>query len=342
MRKGRYLVANIAVAAGGGGVGDQLLKFFTLLNWARMSDRSLVVKLRTKSHKDHWLEKMLSHIPGSGLLCLLLSNSTRPSQVGFLADNVIADSLNIPRRIDGVAIYSIDEISFSAKLGVAWELIKNFYQKIRNKLLSKIHKLPAMEFNPLSPEELRQNKNIFFILKPERIPNDIKQAKHMKKISLKPKLNQTAAEFVKNNFAGKKIIGVHIRYMSPEWAPHNNHTKLWIDEDKTLLKLREGIQKVFDLENPEETIIFVATDQQHVLDYMKKHFASKLIYYPQKLGNKTGEMPVCPPKNMDKKLLHDNAVVDMFLLSQVDKLLYNTNSWFLLYPKSIVKDQVLI
>ena len=287
---------------------------------------------------------MLSHFPGSGLLCLLLSNNRHPSQASnFLADNVIAYSLNIPRRIDGVTIYSIDEISFSIKLGIAWELIKNFYQQIRNKLLSKIHKLPAMEFNPLSPEKLRQDKNIFLIVQPSRVAFDVKQAKkHIKEISLKPELNQTVAEFVKNNFAGKKVIGVHIKYTSPEWGLQNNHAKLWIDEDKTLLKLKEGIQKVLDLENPEKTIMFVASDQQHVLDYMKKYFGAILTYRPQQLGNKTGEFFTCPPKNMDRKLLYDNAVVDMFLLSRVDKLLHNSDSWFLLYPKSIVKDQVLI
>ena len=124
MNKKQYLLADIP---GDAGIGDQLVRFYSVIHWARMSNRSLIIKSGQKNYYAGG--KKLPFLPGFRLLSFLLSNNPLSVPKAMLFNNVFTVSLMPPKRIDGVDVYSFDECSFAIRLEIAWKLMKNFLSR---------------------------------------------------------------------------------------------------------------------------------------------------------------------------------------------------------------------
>ena len=92
-----------------------------------------------------------------------------------------------------------------------------------------------------------------------------------KELKLKPKYQLKVDEFAKKNFKGKKVIGVHIRYYDKS-LPKNNHTKYWIEPEKSLKIINGKLQEIVNEINDPNYIIFLATDNKMVHDSIQEHF----------------------------------------------------------------------
>ena len=156
-----------------------------------------------------------------------------------------------------------------------------------------------------------------------------------KELKLKPKYQLKVDEFAKKNFKGKKVIGVHIRYYDKS-LPKNNHTKYWIEPEKSLKRINGKLQEIVNEINDPNYIIFLATDNKMVHDSIQEHFDNIVTF----------------EKNFDivQKGMHlelpiesaFNGLVEMFLLKYSD-VLYRfppSGSWFSHYGSIHAKEVI--
>jgi len=107
----------------------------------------------------------------------------------------------------------------------------------------------------------------------------------------------------------RPIIGVHIRYT---------------DRKVPLDKVRSALQR--QLEAHPTASIFLATDNAHIQAEMAAEF--KNIFHTPKYLDAEGKRLHSPDTTFDKVLEAENALVDIWLLSQCDHLIHSRHSTF--------------
>ncbi|MCP4132632.1 MAG: hypothetical protein GY754_16830 [bacterium] len=142
--------------------------------------------------------------------------------------------------------------------------------------------------------------------------------------------------FAREHFYNKKVIGVHVRYYSPNLL-FSNHTPHWYNTEQGLNKIKKMLDKAIKKIEAYDYIIFLATDAALVQDFFKTNY-DKVISYDKLFGDS------------DTLELHDElpvetaeaTVVDMFLLARSDILIRfpPTGSWFSYYA-SLYADEVI-
>lgn len=141
-------------------------------------------------------------------------------------------------------------------------------------------------------------------------------------VRLSPRLAETAGRFAAENFAGKKVIGVHVRYYGPH-LPASGHTPYWRDWTLGLKACLDGINKARDMAGGEH-VIFLSTDSRPVEELLTRSVGS-VVTYPKPFGRDfEGELHDELPVETAEA-----SVIEMFLLARSDVLFrYPPGSWF--------------
>lgn len=156
-----------------------------------------------------------------------------------------------------------------------------------------------------------------------------------KEIKLKPQYQKKVDLYAAENFAGKTVIGVHIRYYDKS-LPRNNHTQYWLNPEESLVTINDKIQEIVNEIDHDNYVIFLATDNKMVHDSIRSKFDAVVTF----------------EKNFDivQKGMHlelpvesaFNGLVEMFLLAKSD-VLYRfppSGSWFSHYGSIYAKKVV--
>ena len=181
-------------------------------------------------------------------------------------------------------------------------------------------------FSPLSVGLRKVLKLNFLInennkIKYNLIYNNKKKNTYLKKIYLKYiSINKefliTAETFFKKNFSNKKVIAVHFRGTDAKITPSHKFPPTLEQVDNFLSKyLREN----------EIDHIFFITDQLSYLDYFKKKYKKKLLYWKSFRSNKYKIFNLKVRRKHNYKLGKDN-IIEMLILSKIDTIIYSNSN----------------
>jgi hypothetical protein len=144
-----------------------------------------------------------------------------------------------------------------------------------------------------------------------------------KYIHIKPHIQNKVDSYVQENFKNQFMIGVHYR-----------GTDKVIETPRTPYeRMYEAIREIVDQLNTQDYTIFVATDEQQFVDYMRTKFNNVIctdsvrstnndpIHY-----NKTSNEPVVP--GLQSYELGEEALIDCLLLSKCNILIRTYHSHF--------------
>lgn len=135
-----------------------------------------------------------------------------------------------------------------------------------------------------------------------------------KYIAINNKLNDELSRDINNVLAGKRTIGVHIR--GTDYKQNYNNHPMYVSED-------EYIQAIDDLMKEQYEQIFLATDDQEILDYMVIKYGEKIIYYndvKRAIGTESVAFSNDERKN-NKYMLGVEVFRDMLTLSYCDAII---------------------
>ena len=127
-------------------------------------------------------------------------------------------------------------------------------------------------------------------------------------------------EFKLNNFNGKTTVGVHIRY-----SDHRASLFAIIDKLNTLLRVEP------------DALIFLATDNIQIKKMFEENYRSIITtdhWYP-KPGARIHDNRACP----DRLESGIEALVDLYLLAECDRLIIDTSSTFSYVAKLLTNAQ---
>jgi hypothetical protein len=143
-------------------------------------------------------------------------------------------------------------------------------------------------------------------------------------VRLAPRLAGIADDFARENFAGKKVVGVHVRYYGPH-LPVSNHTPYWREWKPGIKACIDGINKARDMAGGgEQAVVFLSTDSRPVEELLTRSVRG-VVTYPKPFGRNFGgelhdELPVETA---------EASAIEMFLLARSDVLFrYPPGSWF--------------
>lgn len=145
-----------------------------------------------------------------------------------------------------------------------------------------------------------------------------------KALKLKDEFQKLADDFIENNFLGKKVIGVHVKYYNKS-MPKSNHTQYWLDENTSLNQIKDKLNQIIAEFKELKTVIYLATDFPVVEDFLRNHFDNIVSF------DKTFKIEYTQSQHL--KLTDDAvtaALVEMFLLAKSDVLFRfpPSGSWF--------------
>ena len=179
------------------------------------------------------------------------------------------------------------------------------------------------KINRYKLSEVYQSKNVIFsapFLK-KGMTLDISTNKEFlkikKMIKIKNSYNKIAKKFVKNNFEiNKNVLGVHLRgttYKIARNHPFPVPKEMMANIVKQVIK-KEKIDK-----------IFLCTEEENYLDYFKKIFKKKLIFYNCYRTNKIDAFKNYPRSNHRYKLGKE-ILIEALILSNCKNLVFvNSN-----------------
>ncbi|MFW5658150.1 MAG: nodulation protein NodZ [Bacteroidota bacterium] len=159
-----------------------------------------------------------------------------------------------------------------------------------------------------------------------------------KNLKLKPTYQEKVNAFADRYFTGKTVIGVHVRYYDKN-LPVNNHTKYWLEPEKSLKTINSRLKEVVDeiKNNSEDHVIFLATDNEMVQSSIRNAFENVITY--------DKEFDIVQ-KGMHLHLSVEtafNTLIEMFLLARSD-IMYRfppSGSWFSHYGALHAKKVVI-
>lgn len=136
-----------------------------------------------------------------------------------------------------------------------------------------------------------------------------------KYIRLKPHIDAKIREFEGIYFANQWMIGVHYR----------GTDKVAEAPRITYNEVSEQINKVIEQREDSSYAIFVATDEQAFLEYMKVRFPGKVVFLEDGIRSTTGQAVHSGEQELNYKKGED-AVLDCVLLSHCDILLRTSSN----------------
>jgi hypothetical protein len=130
-----------------------------------------------------------------------------------------------------------------------------------------------------------------------------------KHVKLLPHIQEKLDDFYKNNFQDKKILGLHCRGTDhPDKKPMHMYVK----------EIEDKLQN-YDA-------IFVTSDEQSRVDYIKNKFKEKVITYPTFRSINEGPLHYQNNYLHNKYFIGEEVLIEAYLLSKTDFLLCCTGS----------------
>ncbi|MEI2418820.1 nodulation protein NodZ [Arthrospira platensis SPKY2] len=131
-------------------------------------------------------------------------------------------------------------------------------------------------------------------------------------VRLQPNLEKTIDEFVVNYFSST-VVGVHVR-----WTDKQPNQKIDI--------LFERINAILNKESNAK--IYIATDNQKIIDSFQQTYRNQLIFRQKWFPTSSGETLHHAHQKRPVEDIFFDAVIEMFLLSKCNYLIYQDNSSF--------------
>lgn len=155
-------------------------------------------------------------------------------------------------------------------------------------------------------------------------------------LKLKREYQKVVDEFSNRYFSGKQVLGVHIRSYNKNIP--SNHNKYWLDEQKSLNKIKDRIQYIIAEQGLSNYVIFLATDSLVAQEFCKKNLRNVVTY------NKNFQIKTTFSHHLKVNFrAAADALIDMFLLAKSD-ILYRfppTGSWFSHYASLYAKETIM-
>ena len=139
-----------------------------------------------------------------------------------------------------------------------------------------------------------------------------------KYIRFKPSILQRVEEFEKAHFQKHVVIGVHFR-----GTDKLEKEASFITHSDVFRRVQEAVRPL--ILKRVKYKVFLATDEQKMVDVMRAVFSTHLCYQPNALRAKKGDPPPHFDFAYDRYLCGEEALVDCILLSKCD-LLIRTSS----------------
>ena len=163
----------------------------------------------------------------------------------------------------------------------------------------------------ISPEPLTSNL-FFFIAHQGHSALSRKRCHDLieKYITIKPEFLNQVDDFLKTNVHDETLIGIHYRATDKFCCDAPS-----ISPEKVCAKIKEEILKL----STGKIKIFVATDSESFLQFMKTCFGTKVIYFDMKRSQ--GDAPIHTDYTIDGYTKGKMALLDCLVLSKCDLLL---------------------
>jgi hypothetical protein len=138
-------------------------------------------------------------------------------------------------------------------------------------------------------------------------------------IKVKPHIEEKVNQIVEDSFGYSTIIGVHYRGTDKcGEAPRAPYENVAAHVDETIIELEEI--------GHSDIKIFVATDEQDFLDYMRERYPLKIICYEQSERSVDGVCVHLSGKGGTPYKKGEDALIDCLLLSKTDILLKTSSN----------------
>jgi len=149
-----------------------------------------------------------------------------------------------------------------------------------------------------------------------------------KYIKIQPKILKELNDFLRKNVETHYLIGVHYRGTDKMWGEASR-----LSVSSAVNKIE---QELSHMEKPSNFKIFVATDSQHFLDYMKNRFGTKICYFEMERSTDNQPIHSCGKSSGYEK--GKTALLDCLVLSKTNFLFCtssNLNNVSLMFNPSI-------
>lgn len=142
-----------------------------------------------------------------------------------------------------------------------------------------------------------------------------------KYIKLLPHVSEKLEDFYIKNFAGKKVLGLHCRGTDhPDKLPMEQYV--------------EKIKKHID----QYDILFVTSDEQSRVDYMKNVFGDKVLLYPTFRSQDQQPLHYQNSHNYNKYFVGEEVIIEAYLLARTNFLLCCSGSNVNFFVRSLNKN----
>ena len=134
-----------------------------------------------------------------------------------------------------------------------------------------------------------------------------------KYVRIKKSLLIEADKFVKKNFKGKKVLGIHYRGTDMKKAPYHPYPPT----DKQMLKITKNLLEKYKFDK-----IYLCTEDINNLEFYKKNFNKILTFSNNpRVGDKKDLFD--SDDDMHRYKIGKGNIIDMLILSKTDHLLYS-------------------
>jgi hypothetical protein len=142
-----------------------------------------------------------------------------------------------------------------------------------------------------------------------------------KNLKLLPHVSEKLESFYKENFVGKKVLGLHIRGTDhPDKLPMDFYI--------------EKIKKYID----QYDVLFVTSDEQSRVDYIKNEFGDKVLLYPTFRSQDQQPLHYQNSHTYNKYFVGEEVIIEAYLLARTNFLLCCSGSNVNFFIRSLNKD----
>lgn len=138
-----------------------------------------------------------------------------------------------------------------------------------------------------------------------------------KYIRFLPHILEKMENFSNSYFTNSFVIGIH--YRGTDWFPGNSYPRISYES------FAQSVREIIKSTGNAEYLLFVATDEQPFLDFMKIEFPDHLCFQENAFRSKGQNAPIHLDPTYDPSKQGEEAILDSLLLSKA-QIFIGTNS----------------
>jgi len=303
------------IVKGCAGLGNRLYTLSNAINYARKTNRTLIVDWKdgqfseenTNAFNYFFKLKGVKHINDINQIKDKESKSIYPTVWNNILDTNLYDNF----EQDSLSIFSFIPARAS-KLFPRLSMTHGYFRHKKNKnkssLFNFINKNNFIQSQYL-PKNIKEDIIVFVDFSPKYYKNIIRE-----NIQLTKDVQKKINDFVIKNNLNQNSIAVHIRYTDKK-------------PDATFEKLYKSIEML----NPNDKTIFLSTDNLAIQKMFINKYHSVVTttkYLPEESKEGLHQWALYNNKEDKKKKMFEESIIDMWLLSKCEHLIYQKNSSF--------------